>query len=253
MAAQPRSAARSNEGRRRLGRARPACGRLPASGGRGSRRLCDRTGAGTHWRTRRRRAAARARGPGRPSSRTAAASPCGRSTARRSSMNSSLVFQPSFSAKRARQPPRAPSLREAARAVERLDRTSSSALATSCGVRPLGSQLRRAPARSRDRPRRRTRSIGMNSSRRWMRSRTSGTSARRYSSREPPRAQPRRASSRRRTSSCMYLLVEPRQLVEVEHRAAERDPVPREHLDHLGERELLAVAAERPAHQCRGS
>jgi hypothetical protein len=45
------------------------------------------------------------------------------------------------------------------------------------------------------------------------------------------------------------LLVEPGQLVEVEHRAAERDPVPREHLDHLLQRELLAVAAERPAHR----
>ena len=94
-------------------------------------------------------------------------------TARRSSMNACLVFQPSASAhaarlllehRRASKPSRASTLDEL---EQRLRRRRP--------ARRRGPRARRAPACSRDRRRRSTRSRGMSSSSFLMRSRTSGS------------------------------------------------------------------------------
>ena len=80
-----------------------------------------------------------------------------------------------------------------------------------------------------------------------IRSCTSGsTSSRCASESGSPRSRPQQLGRRHPPQ---VLAVQPGELGDVEHRAAERDPLEREGLDELLERELLALVRHRPAHE----
>ena len=80
-----------------------------------------------------------------------------------------------------------------------------------------------------------------------MRSRTSGISARRRASEK--RQSRRRAHDLGVVERAQVVGVHGRQLHEIEHRPAQAHAIERERRHHLGERELLAVARDRPAHR----